>query len=88
MKRLWTLGLVILWVICLGVGQGARAGVIENAGKALWPEAETEDWTLTLGMQVEAYPPYGEKRISQLNDMIQHMGLRIRKMATRLRLRC
>ena len=79
MKRLWTLGLVILWMICLGVGQGARAGVIENAGKALWPEAETEDWTLTLGMQVAAYPPYGEKRISQLNDMIQHMGLRIRK---------
>ena len=73
-------------LICICCAAGARAGAFDRAAGILWPEDEAAGWTMTLGMEVQAYPPYGERRIELLNALIGHMSLKIAKSGETARL--
>ena len=90
-KRIRLPGALVTVMICLCLVVCASAETAEQAQAAgggsmmdsvirmIWPEEESGSWTMRLGIEAQAWPPYGEKRIEQLNALIQHLGLTIRK---------
>lgn len=71
--RFICLAVILVWAAA-GI---AEASVFSGAAQFIWPEEETAGWTLELGMNVQAYPPFGERRIELLNRLIRHLRLQI-----------
>ena len=65
-------------ILLISMLAGALAGVMDTV-RTLLAQEEPSAWNLEAGMNLQAYPPFGDKRTEQFNDLIRHIRMQIQK---------